>query len=180
MKSSIKSCLLYFGLLILLFFIVVLALVFLFITKYNAYEIRGGAMSPNYIEGEYYMSTKISKSSEINRGEVLVISPLEGHPSPNIVYIVRLIGLPGETVSIIDDHVYINGAKLDESEYLSSETKTLPLKLLDDEKEIIIPNDSYFVLGDNRSKSLDSRTFGVVPRDKVKNKILFCYWNCRD
>jgi signal peptidase I len=91
---------------------------------------------------------------------------------PNQRYIKRVIGLPGEKVEIKNGLVFINGNPLDESSYLSQ-------KLFTDEKgfhEIILEKDQYFVLGDNRISSSDSRVWGVVPRDKIIGKVFVRIW----
>jgi signal peptidase I len=89
-------------------------------------------------------------------------------------YIKRVIGLPGDHVEIKDGSVYINGEKLEEN-YLSSDVKTESVnggQYLD----IIVPEKTVFVMGDNRPDSIDSRKFGCIPYEKIEGKIVLRFW----
>ena len=89
-------------------------------------------------------------------------------------YIKRVIGLPGDHVEIKDGSVYINGEKLEE-DYLSSDVKTESVnggQYLD----IIVPEKTVFVMGDNRPDSIDSRKFGCIPYEKIEGKIVLRFW----
>lgn len=89
-------------------------------------------------------------------------------------YIKRVIGLPGDHVEIKDGGVYINGEKLEE-DYLSSDVKTESVnggQYLD----IIVPEKTVFVMGDNRPDSIDSRKFGCIPYEKIEGKIVLRFW----
>lgn len=89
-------------------------------------------------------------------------------------YIKRVIGLPGDHVEIKDGSVYINGEKLEE-DYLSSDVKTESVnggQYLD----IIVPEKTVFVMGDNRQDSIDSRKFGCIPYEKIEGKIVLRFW----
>lgn len=105
------------------------------------------------------------------RGDIVVLDPpvpeASGEP-----YIKRVIGLPGDSVSFRQGYVYINGQRLDES-YIDGAITSCR----GDYCEIgAIPNDSVYVLGDNRRHSADSRTFGVVPIDRMIGKAVFANW----
>ena len=89
-------------------------------------------------------------------------------------YIKRVIGLPGDHVEIKDGSVYINGEKLEE-DYISSDVKTESVnggQYLD----IIVPEKTVFVMGDNRPDSIDSRKFGCIPYEKIEGKIVLRFW----
>ena len=90
-----------------------------------------------------------------------------------ISYIKRVIGLPGEHVQIKDGKVYINGEELEEK-YLSDEvvTEAEGGQFID----IIVPEDTVFTMGDNRSHSSDSRRFGCIPYEKIEGKVVFRFW----
>lgn len=90
-----------------------------------------------------------------------------------ISYIKRVIGLPGEHVQIKDGKVYINGEELEE-EYLSDEviTEAEGGQFID----IIVPENTVFAMGDNRSHSSDSRRFGCIPYEKIEGKVVFRFW----
>lgn len=87
-------------------------------------------------------------------------------------YIKRVIGLPGEHVQISDGKVYIDGNLLNESYLDESVTTEAPGGFYD----IIVPQNSLFVMGDHRSVSLDSRSFGCVPYDKIESRVSFRFW----
>ena len=88
-------------------------------------------------------------------------------------YIKRVIALPGEHVKIENGKVYINGQELEES-YLQDEVITTDLDGAF--TDLIVPEGTVFVMGDNRSKSTDSRRFGCVPYEKIESKVLIRFW----
>ncbi len=92
-----------------------------------------------------------------------------GLKTPEADLIKRVIGLPGETVEIRDSTVLIDGVAIDEP-YLSEITRTSRMDAL------TIPEDEYFVMGDNRRRSLDSRSFGTVSRDEIVGKAFVIIW----
>lgn len=88
-------------------------------------------------------------------------------------YIKRVIGLPGEHVKIENNKVYINGEPLEEK-YLNDDVVTTSAEGV--YSDLIVPENCYFVMGDNRTKSTDSRSFGCVPKDKIESKVAFRFW----
>lgn len=88
-------------------------------------------------------------------------------------YIKRVIGLPGEHVQIKDGGVYINGEKLQE-DYLQDYVVTTDLEGVF--VDLIVPENTLYVLGDNRSESTDSRRFGCIPLEKIESKAVFRFW----
>lgn len=88
-------------------------------------------------------------------------------------YIKRVIGLPGEHVKIEDNKVFINGKELEE-DYLQDDVVTNDAGGV--YTDLIVPEDTVFVMGDNRPKSTDSRSFGCVPIDKIESKVAFRFW----
>lgn len=88
-------------------------------------------------------------------------------------YIKRVIGLPGEHVQIKDDKVYINGEVLEEK-YLQDYVITQDLQGVF--VDVIVPENTVYVLGDNRSQSVDSRRFGCIPVEKIESKAIFRFW----
>jgi signal peptidase I len=103
------------------------------------------------------------------RGDIVIFEPPQPHSEP---YIKRIIGLPGETVSIHDGGVYIDGKRLDEP-YLNS--LTLSQGITTGQPHVVEP-DHVFVLGDNRNNSSDSRRFGSVPISNIIGKAWVSYW----
>ncbi len=136
--------------------------------------IKGDAMYPNYKDGQYYLTDIYSpEKDEIKRGDVIVF---KSPPEPEKNYIKRIIGVPGESIMIQDGNVYLNNEKLEES-YINGE-KTYTGSFLEESKAIIVPEGNYFVLGDNRPYSSDSREWGFVPEENIISKITTCYKGC--
>lgn len=153
---------------------IVFAVVFAqFLTNYiivNAH-VPSASMEPTIMTNNNLFVDRIFyKSKGINRGDIMVFYPpdLENSGSSEM-YIKRVIGLPGETIEGKDGYVYIDSKKLEEP-YVSS-------KLNDDFGPYKIPNDSYFMMGDNRTDSYDSRywTNKYVNIDEFVGRALFRY-----
>ena len=87
-------------------------------------------------------------------------------------YIKRVIGLPGEHVKIENNKVYINGKELEE-DYLSEDVLTTKYGVYYD---LVVPESTLFVMGDNRPQSTDSRSFGCVPIEKIESKVWIRFW----
>jgi signal peptidase I len=121
---------------------------------FQPFVVEGQSMEPNYYNGEYLFVEKVSyRFNEPERGQVVVFH----HPAnTDSNYIKRIIGLPGETVRIENSKVYINGQELLEP-YLSPDQKTVIAANPDIPYEAKVPEGNYFVLGDNRDHSSDSR-----------------------
>ena len=108
------------------------------------------------------------KFSEIDRGDIIVFRPPSDVDSSGTDWIKRVIGLPGETVEIKAGKVFINDCELTESYEMEKPNYIYG--------PIIVPENSYFVLGDNRNNSLDSHFWGVLPKENIVGKALFRYW----
>lgn len=105
------------------------------------------------------------------RGDIVVFDPpVNGTTKP---YIKRVIGLPGERITIHDGKVFVNGEELDEP-YIEGTSTTWPNG--DPARELVVPENYLFVLGDNRNNSTDSRTFGPVSMESVIGKAWISYW----
>lgn len=131
--------------------------------------VRGASMEPNYFDEEYLVIDELSyRWRGPQRGEVVVFR----YPKdPSQYFIKRIVGLPGERVEISQGQVFIynqqytSGVKLDESAYLPALTRT--------GKTISLPlgSDEYFVLGDNRAASSDSREWGSLPGSAIIGRV---------
>jgi len=142
---------------------VIVLIVFFFIGGANL--IKGRSMAPNYLDGQECISLKIIYwFSQPKRGDVVIYTSLK---NPNMDYIGRIIALPGERITIKDSKVYINDQILSES-YMSPNTDTLPGSFND----FIVDSNSYFIMGDNRSHSDDSRQNGAVNYKNIKSKVI--------
>ena len=127
---------------------------------FQPFVVEGSSMEPNYHNGEYLFIEKVSyRLHEPKRGDVVVFK----YPnSPNVNYIKRIIGLPGETVRIENGLVTVDGKALSEP-YLAKDTKTYVHGNSNGTFEITIPDNKYLVLGDNREHSSDSRDGWLLP-----------------
>ncbi len=156
--------------------IVIISLAIILPVRYfliQPFYVKGASMEPNFYDHEYLIIDEISyRFNAPERGDIVVFK----YPrNPSEYFIKRIIGLPGEKVEVKDGSVYIynseyvNGQKLDE-EYLGSDTNTF----LD--QTVQLKEGEYFVLGDNRESSLDSRRFGPVSEKFITGKVLLRGW----
>jgi len=159
MKKGFKTFLDYLKIFLLAAVIVVPIRYFLF----QPFLVQGASMVPNFETNDYLFIDEISyRFRAPQRGEVIVFIPPISSPKP---FIKRIIGLPGEGVEIKDGKVYIiknnKESLLDESNYLPKTVKTTG------NLKIFLKKDEYFVLGDNRLNSADSRVFGPIKRSDI-------------
>jgi len=132
----------------------------------QSYTVVMSSMEPNFQEGECIMVNKVCyRSSAPQRGQVIVFNPPFGSAHP---FIKRVIGLPGETLEIRDEKVFVNGIPLREEYVMAPPNYTMPATE--------VPETEYFVLGDNRNNSNDSHSGWMVPRDNIIGKAWFTYW----
>jgi signal peptidase I len=148
----------------------VLIAVVLIVFIYQPVKVEGTSMMPGLTDQERIFINKFTYRfgfSNIERGDTVVFWwPLD----PSKSYIKRVIGLPGDRVRIDRGQVYVNDRALDE-DYVPQEYR--------DEAsmdELAVKPDQFFVLGDHRSSSSDSRSWGCVPRKKIYGKAVFVYW----
>lgn len=126
------------------------------------------SMEPNLHNGQRLLVSKLTyKFGEPQRGDIIVFKPPH-IDNPDKDYIKRIIGLPGETVEITNGVVYINGAPLEEP-YIKDPAKSSFAKRT-------IPEGEYFVLGDNRNNSNDSRSGWTVPLEDIVGKAWLSIW----
>lgn len=168
-----------FALLFLIFGLPVpLAMVFTVVYLFVAqpFQIAGQAMSPNYVNGQYYLANKLTyKSAEPVRGDVVVFKAPKDQDKD---FIKRIIGVPDDKVSLQNGMVYVNSQPLNESSYLKGDVQTVGGAFLQEGQEVTVPANQYFVLGDNRPFSSDSREWGFVPKENMIGKIGLCYYKC--
>lgn len=158
-------------LLSILFLVVLLVLVYSFVLR--PHKLNGRSMSPNFLNGEYMLSEKISYYfGKPKRGDVVIFRREADVNS--IEYIARIVGLPGESVSIRGNGFYIDGDFFNEP-YLDSNIKTVPGNYIN-EKDKFIPAGYYAILGDNRIHSNDSKDYGFVSEENIKSRVFYVYW----
>jgi signal peptidase I len=148
----------------------ILIAVVLIVFIYQPVKVEGTSMMPTLTDKERIFINKFTYRfglGEIQRGDTVVFwYPLDSSKS----YIKRVIGLPGDRVRLDDGEVYVNGQKLSE-EYVPVEFRDHFTR-----EEERVPTGKYFVLGDHRSSSSDSRNWGYVPRENIYGKAVFVYW----
>lgn len=138
---------------------------------FQPFVVNGQSMEPNYHSADYLIVDEVSyRLQSPKRGDVVVFK----YPrDPAYKYIKRIIGLPGETIEIIDAQIFITTSgvtqKLVESDYLSEDLINEWFKN-NTMEAITLGQDEYFVLGDNRNNSSDSRIWGVLPASNIVGK----------
>lgn len=136
--------------------------------------VNGASSYPTISDGERFITDKITyRFNNPTRGDFVVINSPRNE---SIDFIKRIIALPGETILIANGEVFLNGQLLDESSYLQPGTKTYPESFLQDNTPLLVPWDHYFVMGDNRSHSSDSRDFGPIPKESIVGKAVLVVW----
>ena len=158
-KETIKELLIYLGIIVF----VVLLRTFII----TPVRVDGTSMNSTLNDGDIMILNKINyRFNDIERFDIVVIKYYKER------FIKRVIGLPGETIKYIDNELYINNIKVEEH-FLQEETD-------DYSYEGFIPENCYFVMGDNRRDSLDSRSFGCVNKEEIlgsANLVLFPFKN---
>ena len=179
---------------------------FIFILRtfmYEPYQIPSGSMIPGLQVGDFILVNKHSYGLKVNRigrpfalasdpeyGDVVVFIP----PHVNVPYIKRLIGKPGDTIRYVNKKLYINGSPIDQELISLNGTEILLQETFLDSKRTIrlqggsasypeefsVPADQYFVMGDNRDNSSDSRYWGFVPRENFMGtgELIWMTWEC--
>ena len=155
----------------------IFVLVYVFLAQ--PHQVSGRSMVPNFQDGEFLLTNKLAyRRGEPERGDVVIFrAPPQAHCPPGGAcdFIKRIIGLPGETVSISSGSVFIDGRPLPE-EYLPPEFVTRADAYLKEGTQVVLPQGEYFMMGDNRPGSSDSRAFGPVPGQNFVGKAWVRYW----
>lgn len=177
-----------------------LAFTILFVLIFTNYiaqatQVPTESMKPTILVGDHFFLDKIAFPANypefarpylprrgIQRGDVVAFrSPTDG----KIPFVKRVIGLPGDTIELRDKNLYVNLKKVDEpykihvdsTVYQQDPWTPEELKIRDNYGPAVVPEDNYFVMGDNRDNSNDSRYWGFVSRNEVIGKPLFVYWS---
>ena len=141
-----------------------LAILHVFVLQISV--VRGHSMQPSLHDGDRLMVDRVSHHvSGVNRFSVVVLS----YPrDPKVDFVKRVVGLPGDRVRLDDGRLYVNGRVLEQSFASVADSAVMT--------ERVVPNGCYFVLGDNRPISCDSRDFGMVASDLVKGTVRARFW----
>lgn len=137
------------------------------------FYVKGASMEPTFYDNQYLIIDEITyRFSDPERGDVVVIR----YPQdPSQFFIKRIIGMPGEIIEIKDGHVYIKNSKLSD-EILLDEPYLDESIATTGEKQIHLGVDEYYLMGDNRPSSLDSRSFGPINRKYIVGKTWVRVW----
>jgi signal peptidase I len=155
----------------------------------QAFKIPSGSMEDTLAIGDHllvnkfiygtkipFTSTSIIKLRDPRRGDVIVFEYPE---DPSKDFIKRVIGTPGDVVEGKDKKVYVNGKPYENPHEIHKEKETIPKEMnpRDTFGPVTVPPDSYFVMGDNRDRSYDSRFWGFVKREKIRGLAFIKYWS---
>jgi signal peptidase I len=150
----------------------------------QTFFIPSGSMEPTLQIGDRILVNKLSYHFHgVDRGDIVVFSrpPTENCGGPEVNDLVkRVIGLPGDVISLSGGYVYIDGKKLDESWLPASEQGITVAGPAGNSSNLVrpyrVPNDNYFVMGDNRTDSCDSRYWGPINRSLIVGKVELRVW----
>lgn len=157
--------------------------------------VQGPSMEPGLESGDRLISLRLKKPK---RNDIVVLyAPESDNPKPGELYIKRVIGMPGDTVSSKNDQLYVNGKKVNQ-DYLDQSfikkeldeaaasqgvnasnlkfTGDFTLKTLASTHRATVPAGEYFVMGDNRYVSHDGRAFGFIPKSEIQSVVGLRYW----
>lgn len=149
--------------------------IYLFFTQ--PHQVNGQSMVPYFQSGEYVLTDKISyKLGDPQRGDIVVFHAPEAANCPKGTgcdFIKRVLGLPGDRVKVENNQIIVNGTPLPEP-YIPSDYDTLPGAFTKN-REITLSTDEYFVSGDNRPYSSDSRAWGPINKSNIVGRAFFRY-----
>ena len=155
----------------------------------QAFKIPSGSMEDTLAIGDHilvnkfiygskipFTDSKILKLRDPRRGDVIVFEYPE---DPSKDFIKRVIGTPGDTIEVKDKKVYVNGAVYNNPHEVHKEADVIPKEAnpRDNKDAVQVPPGNYFVMGDNRDRSYDSRFWGFVSSDKIKGLAFIKYWS---
>lgn len=152
------------------------AAVFFVITYFffRPFQVSGNSMYSSYQDKEYIITNLITlRFSNPKRGDVIVFkSPTDTKKD----FIKRVIAVAGDTIYLKDGHIFVNNTEIDESDYLDSGVKTYGGAFIQEGEKKTVPDGYFFVMGDNRMDSSDSRQWGFVSKDRIKGISILVYW----
>ncbi len=147
--------------------------VVIYLYFYQPHQVKGASMEPNFHDGEYILTNKYEyRFADPQRGDVIVFKSPQ---NPDIDYIKRIIAIPGDKVKLVNNAYYVNEVKLVEA-YIANNLYTYNGAFLKEGQEVTVPTNKYFVSGDNRPRSSDSREWGFIERSSIIGKSQLRYY----
>ena len=157
---------------VLIFWAVAVVVIRYFIFK--PFVVKGSSMEPNFHEKEYLIIDEVSyRVSEPHRGDIIV---LRTYTDNREFFLKRIIGLPGERIQIVNNRVRLYNAAHPDGFYLGEADYLQPSVITSGDNDVTLGPDEYYVLGDNRTASLDSRRIGPVQRKDIVGRVLLRGW----
>ena len=148
--------------------------VIIYLFLFQPHQVRGSSMLSNFHDNEYLLTDKISyRLNTPKRGDVIIF---KAPKNEEYDYIKRIVGLPGEKISINENNQIVIDNQIFDEPYLDPGIKTFPGVFLEAGKTVTVPENQYFTLGDNRPHSSDSRDWGFVPKENIIGKAWLRYW----
>jgi signal peptidase I len=152
--------------------LVIFVIFYLFL--FQPHQVKGNSMLTGFIDGEFILTNKINyRFSNPKRGDVIVFKAPQNQKYD---YIKRIIALPGEEIGLKNGKILINNNLLNESSYLEENAYTQGNHFLPEKGEVIVPPKHYFVIGDNRAHSSDSRDWGFISKEDIVGRAWLRYW----
>lgn len=149
----------------------VFALIYLFVAQFH--KVSGNSMVPTFESGDYLITEKISyKLGKPKHGDIIV---LKNPRNKSQEFIKRIIAIPGDTIKIENNSIFVNGGAINET-YLPTAVSTHSGAFLTEGVAIKADPNQFFVLGDNRDHSSDSREWGSIMKEEIVGKAFLRYW----
>lgn len=146
-------------------------------THWRSFKVPNPGMSPTLLPGDHFSIKKTAyQQAEPKRGDIIAFR----YPKDETkIFIQRVVGLPQDRIEVHDKQLYVNGERFIESyiQHIDPNVITLPQVPRDNLAPVVVPPNAYFVMGDNRDSSLDSRFWGSVSKELVLGKAMFIYWS---
>lgn len=156
-----------------LFKTVIFVLIMAFLIRFFIFQpfvVQGISMEPNLHDSEYLIVDRLTYRIKMpEKGDVIVFRAPDNQ---QVDYIKRIIAVPGDEIKIVNNQITINDKPIEEK-YLPNDFKTLINGSLETDMEKTVGSDEYFVMGDNREHSLDSRIFGVIKKSAIVGRALY-------
>lgn len=153
----------------------IFAALYLFVAQFH--KVSGNSMVPTYHNGDYLITEKVSYRFRNPRHEEVVV--LKNPRDESQDFIKRVIAVPGDTLKVTNNSVYINGQLLQEN-YLPPGTPTRSGAFITEGMQVTAGANQYYVFGDNREHSSDSREWGPIKKEEIIGRAFFRYWPPKD